>query len=560
MKRILFFVTIFLISFVNAQNPTFEWAGNMGGDHETKAYSVAVDSQGNVYTVGKFRGAVDFNPSASDYYLASYGDIDVFVQKLDADGNFLWAKKLGGSEADFGFYITVDNDGNVYTTGYFSDTANFNPGVGTANLTSNGYNDIFIQKMDTDGNFIWAKSIGGTGGDRGRFISFDGSNNIYVTGYFSDVVDFDPSGAVSNLYSQGGLDAFVLKLDLDGNFIWAKSFGSLSSDKGYSVLTDVSGNVYVEGEFKLTADFDPGNGIFNLTSNGLTDVFILKLNSTGDFQWAKSFGGTSYDRGFDMALDNAGNIYSTGYFKNDVDFDPDTTSDFILLSEGDYDIFVQKLDTNGNFVWAKSFGSTDYDKGYSIDTDILGNVYTTGYFKNTVEFEPSITTSSLTSNGDNDIFILKMDTDGNYNWAVSVGGTTADVPNCITVDDSYKIYTVGYFGDTVDFDPTAGQNLITYHGLRDAFVLKLESDNGSSIKDFEAVSIKLYPNPTSNKLRVVGDDIQTITLSNVYGKTIQQFSSVDSQTTIDLTGYSKGIYFVSIATGKRLITKKIILK
>ena len=163
------------------------------------------------------------------------------------------------------------------------------------------------------------------------------------------------------------------------NFEWAKSFGGTSTDQGYSIALDSSGNVYTTGRFQGTADFDPGAGTNNLTAQGDYDVFIQKLDPSGNFLWAKSFGGTSYDVGYSIALDASGNIYTTGLFGGTVDFDPGAGTNN-LTAQGNFDVFIQKLDPSGNFLWAKSFGGTSYDVGYSIALDASGNIYTTGYF------------------------------------------------------------------------------------------------------------------------------------------------------------------------------------
>ena len=321
---------------------------------------------------------------------------------------FDWAKSFGGSGYNRGNSITVDASGNVYTTGYFVGTGDFDPGAGTANLTSAGLIDIFVQKLDASGNFLWAKSFGGNSNDVGNSITVDASGNVYITGYFDGIVDFDPGAGTANLTSAGGDDIFVQKLDASGNFIWAKSFGGAAySDVGNSITVDASGNVYTTGVFNETVDFDPGGGTANLTSAGLMDIFVQKLNASGNFIWAKSFGGASNDLGNSITVDASGNVYTTGFFYVTGDFDPGagTTN---LTSVGGDDIFVQKLDASGNFIWAKSFGTTDSDVGNSITVDALGNVYTSGHFSQTIDFDPGAGTTNLTSVGINDIFVQKM--------------------------------------------------------------------------------------------------------------------------------------------------------
>ena len=211
--------------------------------------------------------------------------------------NFEWAKSMGATSWDYSYGITTDASGNVYVTGFFYDTVDFDPGVGIFNLIANGStDDAFIQKLDTGGNFIWAISIGGTFSDNGQSITTDTLGNLYITGHYGSTVDFDPGVGIFNLTSNGSSDVFILKLDASGNFIWAKSMGGTSTDEGRSITIDVSSNVYITGYFQDTADFDPSGAIFNLTSNGNRDIFIQKLDTSGNFIWAKSMGGPSLDQ------------------------------------------------------------------------------------------------------------------------------------------------------------------------------------------------------------------------------------------------------------------------
>ncbi|MDQ6761670.1 MAG: SBBP repeat-containing protein, partial [Bacteroidota bacterium] len=258
---------------------------------------------------------------------------NIYIQKLNAAGNFIWAKSMIKNGGDEGTSIALDKSGNVYTTGFFQGTLDFDPGPGTFNLYNGG---VYIQKLNTSGNFLWAKKVsaGGT-----PAITLDAAGNIYTTGGFSGTVDFDPGPGTFNLttvtnsvYAQ---DIFVQKLDASGNFAWARSIGVKPDPNepftySRSIAVDGSGNVYTAGEFGGTADFNPGAGTFNLVTNPsyLGDVFIQKLNAAGNFVWARRVGSTGQDEGADIAVDASGNIFTTGSFTSpgsfsyNVDFDP----------------------------------------------------------------------------------------------------------------------------------------------------------------------------------------------------------------------------------------------
>lgn len=224
--------------------------------------------------------------------LGSGNTYEVFVSKLDSAGNFVWAKRIGSNNEDTGYGIALDIAGNVYVSGSFSTTADFDPGSGTFNLSSAGSYDAFVAKLDSGGNFTWAKRVGGTGIDIAASLALDSAGNIYTTGLFSSTnADFDPSGSVFTLASAGGTDVFIDKLDSLGNFVWAKRFGGSLADYGNGVAVDSAGNVYTTGQFSLTVDFDPSGSVFNLASTGAGDIFTTKLNSAGNFVWANRMGG-----------------------------------------------------------------------------------------------------------------------------------------------------------------------------------------------------------------------------------------------------------------------------
>ncbi|MCF8371806.1 MAG: SBBP repeat-containing protein [Bacteroidales bacterium] len=384
------------------------WVKAMGGSTDWDVgNSIAIDASGNVYTTGIFRDTVDFDPGIGIYSLSSSGADNIFILKLDASGNFIWAKTFSGSTLSRGYSIAIDSTGNVYTTGVFTYTVDFDPGIGICNLTSNGSIDIFILKLDASGNFVWAKSMGGNFWDWGHSIAIDASGNVYTTGNFLETVDFDPGSGVYNLSSNGSYDIFISKLDSSGNFIWAKSMGGSNIDYGNSIAINASGNIYTTGFFEGTADFDPGSGTYNLSSNGIRDIFISKLDASGNFVWAKAMGDTNADDGNSIALDAIGNVYTTGIFQGTVDFDPGSGI-YNLNSNGWQDIFISKLDASGNFVWAKAMGSSSSDFGYSIAIDAPGNIYTTGYFQSSADFNPGSGISYLSSNGCRDIYISKL--------------------------------------------------------------------------------------------------------------------------------------------------------
>lgn len=422
----------------------FLWAKNMGGASADWGHSIAVDPAGNVYTTGLFYWTADFDPGAGTFNLTSNGSSDIFISKLDSSGNFVWAKSMGGTASDERPSIALDAAGNIYTTGNFAGTVDFDPGAGTFVISpASGYNyDVFVSKLDSSGNFVWAKNMGGPSFDIAYSIAIDASGNVYTTGYFYETADFDP-GAGTFYMTSDSSDVFISKLDSAGNFIWAKNMGGSSANIGRAITIDVSGNVYTTGYFYGTSDFDPGLGNYNLTSSGYMDIFISKLDPSGNFVWARKMGGSSYDAGLSIAVDISGGLYTTGSFKGTIDFDPGAGT-FNLTSGGNQDIFISKVDSSGNFMWAENMGGIYHDVGLSIKIDAVGNVYTKGLFNGSCDFDPGSGNSILTSTGSNSIFVSKMSQQ-------SVGITESSHKDNFTVypNPSSGIFTVEFQNTTV---------------------------------------------------------------------------------------------------------------
>ncbi|MBK9636474.1 MAG: T9SS type A sorting domain-containing protein [Bacteroidetes bacterium] len=392
--------------------------------------------------------------------------------------NFEWVNQVAGLSILKS--TTQDVAGNVYAIGRFNNTVDMDPSAGVFNLTSIGGTDVFISKFDAFGNLVWAKQFGSNGNDDGYNISVDAVGNILTTGYFQFTSDFDPGPAIYNLVSVGSTDIFVLSLDASGNFIWSFSLGGTASDYGLSATVDHTGDIIVTGQFASAVDFDPGPAVFTLNSLGGADVFILKINSTGNFIWAKSIGGIFSDFGNSITVDGSNNILITGYFAGTVDFNP-TIGVFNLTSvSSTTDIFQLKLDLNGNFQWAIAYGNPGFDFGASISTDGFANVYSTGMFTGTIDFDPGPGVFNLTASGSGNAYITKLDAAGNLIWAKSISGTSTSAGSALCITGSNDIYCTGTFLGTSDLDPGIGISTMTSLGSSDVYIIKLDQ-NGNFV-------------------------------------------------------------------------------
>ncbi len=550
-KKITFLLTfmqLILVGSISAQN--LDWVAHIGGFSNEIPYDLTVDDSGYVYSTGSFWGTVDFDPSPDSMFLSSAGFAEeVFVQKLDGDGNLIWAKNFGGPVLQWSSSLVVDDLYNVYTTGIYYDTVDFDPDTAAvAILEGNTDMKVFVQKLDANGNFVWVKSLGGSSYIRSESMTVDNSNNIYITGYFGDTIDFDPGPGISNKISNGMSDIFIVKLDENGNFVWVKTIGGTGSDKGTFLTGDGSNNIYLSGFFYDTVDFDPNSGVVNLSTDSIyMNPFVLKLDENGNFVWAKSMGGSDYGTAEGIAIDPVGNVLTIGQFMGTMDFDPNIGT-FNLTATGLSDIYIQKLDGNGNFIWAKGFGGSQPDLAAAIDVDNLGNIYTTGTFYGTADFDPGAGVQNVSVTGRYDAYVQKLDAAGNFVWAFNIGGYNRDNGVAIAVDHDRNVYTIGDFEETADFDPGAGVLNITAKNVSDIFIQKLDSTTNVSITKVELPLVKIYPNPTNGLINVdLGHQVDvSIAVYTLDGQLIYYKENIYEQIhQVDLKE-SVGVFFLEI--------------
>lgn len=422
-----------------------------------------------------------------------------FANAIIAQPNFEWLVRFGSNATEQTHCVISDKQGNVYTTGYFRNTVDFDPGLGIFNLTSIGLEDIFISKLDAAGNLIWVKQIGSSSPDEGNSIAVDDSGYVYSTGYFNLTTDFDPGPGVFNLTASNG-PCYISKLNANGDFVWAKTIGNSGGNHiGYSITLDKSANIHFTGKSGGTVDFDPGPGVQNRFSNSSSfDPFVCKWDKNGNYIWAYFFGSSAQEHAYGITVDTSGNVYTTGFFNLTADFDPGLgTYNMTSFSGGATmpDVFVSKLDKNGNFKWARQLGSNSSsfaDEGYDIAVDYSGNVYTSGKFGGNADFDPGAGTFMINITN-SDAFISKLDSLGNFVWAFNIPGVGQDWGYSIDLDSVGNIYSTGLYGGiNVDFDPGPAAYNLSGAGGGDVYICKYDpnmnliwaTDIGGSVADW----------------------------------------------------------------------------
>lgn len=557
-STLLFFISSFLK--VQGQGPDCVWAVSFGDTAFDIVNSTMIDNDGNLYVSGEFEGTIDFDPGPGSYYLSSHGASDMFISKLDSGGNFIWVREVGGVYNDFGFDIAIDSASNIYTISASIDTVDVDPGPGVLNYNSQS-SYMVISKLDSGGNFLWAKQFLGIAGYDG--IALDSNRNIYATGVFVGTTDFDPDAGVFNITTQGSqVKTFILKLDPEGNFLWAKAIQDTSFNSSLSMAVDLSGNVYTTGFFSGTADFDPDSlATHYISTTAFEDLFLLKLNTNGEFVWVKVAHGTFYTQPWSIQADRYGYIYIGGEFRGIVDFDS-TGGISPITATANPDIFIAKSDTSGNWIWVKQIGSAGMDVCYDIALDENGNIYTAGYFESTVDFDPGAGAFSLTSMGDRDIYVSKLDNSGNFIWARKFGGTGYDDAQSLSVNSTGEVYVTGEFlSPSVIFDSYQ----LNMPGASDIFIAKLDTMLITGSVEIENLSnnVILYPNPATNRfwiLRGNNNHEMEITISDINGEEIYSgHSKNNDRLVIDIDSFSNGIYTVLIKVSNSSIVKKLVV-
>jgi len=452
----------------------YGWTRTVGAGSYDAALGVVTDGADNLYATGVFHEKVDFDPSKRKDRRKCKGEDCLFLTAYDAQESYFWTAVMGSKAGSVGGGgIALSPSEKLLIVGSFDGKVDFDPGKGRDKIKSfDDSSDIFVTLLRSNGSYRWTRVLTGPGSDTGRAIDVDSNGNIFLTGWFSQTIDFDPGRGEDRRTAMGGSDIFVTKLWADGSYSWTCTFPGLDFQSAMGVATDCNDNVVITGEFRNTVDFDPGEGEDIRQSNGKRDFFITKLGDDGSYHWTHTAGGVENDHGHDVTTDAAGNVYVTGSFQETVDFNPRGGGD-VRVSEGVFDVYIIKLGPDGSYRWTKTFGGEAIDAGFGIalgPDNVLG---VTGGFNVTVDFDPSEGVDEHTSNGGRDVFITRFTTDGDYRFTDTFGGIERDGGEGIAFDADGNVVACGaYDSQDVDFDPTGGVDVHSSNGSADIFITK----------------------------------------------------------------------------------------
>lgn len=552
MHRILTFLVlhILFIACASAQGISWDWSFAYGGSHYDYCYDMDFDSDNNVYTVGYCRGIVDFDPGPGTAIINTSGAQRIYLAKYDANGAYVWAKSLEAPNVyHTGSGVAVDDDDNVLICGSFEGTLDADPDTSTFYLTNNGNNDFFLAKYDSGGNLLWAKSAGGPDIETGGKVVVESGTNapFYHAGVFNGTADMDPGQGVTTLVTNGASDIFISKYDGNGSQIWVKSFGGAGVDHLRHIELDHedADGIYISGYFEGTSDFDPDpNEVYNMTSAGGDDAFIMRLDSSGNLLWARQFGGTGWDQGLAITiLQPSGDIVFGGAFQNTIDLDPNAGS-VLHSSAGDFDMFIVRLDHNGNYIWSKTMGGTSHEKLWTLTAGPGGGyIYAAGYFSGTTDLDPDPNNELTVSSVDNDdTFILRLDQNGNLVDYSTHGGWGPDIGLVLGTDNMGDSYlSSSFFGSSVSYGPFTLTNANPTNTRPDVGLSKIGS-NTTSISEPGDDDLRVYPVPATNSISIEGMDsreLKHIEIIDMQGR-LQRTSTFTSP--IDISDLAPGSY------------------
>ncbi|MEK6749239.1 MAG: putative Ig domain-containing protein [Pseudomonadota bacterium] len=543
------------------------------------------DTGGNVYLAGAFSGTTDLNPMAGTDNRTAAGGNDAYITKLLPDLSYGWSKTFGGTGNDSVAALSINSLGDLYVSGYFGGTVDFDPDTPVANRTAATYQDTYTLllttdvagKKDSDGDTL-SDQIEIANGlnpndatDAGGDLDGDGLNNLreYQLGTNMRNADSDGDGIddkyEATTYRFNALNAADAMLDFDrdgvtnlaeyrngadanfasapGNFTYAKSLSGVGASLPY---IDRNHNKYAITPFNgwNIVDLDPGPDTV-ARSSSYTSGAVTKFKPDGTYAWSWDLGITQGNNGVTgIAVDSIGNVFITGYFVGTQDFNPGVGVDSRTSTSYTYDAFVTKVGAQGNYLWTRTFGGTGSEFALGIALDASDNLYLAGQFSGTADFDPNVGVSNLTAAGYTDAYLAKWDSNGNLLWARNMGASGRYTGGNVTNNyepwnvmqiryASGKVYLVLQSDTNIDFDTTQTGGEFNGSGY---FVAAYDATSGAyqwaQLRPDQTVAPKLGVDAQGNVL-----------LASYYGGGVTKLSNTGALVwSKTLAGSGSGIY------------------
>ena len=575
MKKLLQILMLCTISnSMSAQSITHNSSNSWSSTMNVKATKIVKDISGNSYIVGDFIGIVDFDFSSAINNVTSEGtNLNTFILKLSASGNFAWVKTFSGSTTIANLTISdiIIDSTHIYITGAFSGTIDFDPSVNILNKSVatgsfNGSTDFYVGKYDLNMNPIWVQKSGSTASDSISSFTLDSNGSIHAVGMFAGNVDFDPGTGTAMMIAGGNggnsYDGFYWKLGADGSFLKAFKVGGILYDDMRKIIVD-SSNIFIMGVFSNVVDFDPSTAINNMNASSGADTYVLKLDLNHSFLSSMKIDGEASD----FEKDSTGNLFLVGLNSSQYeDFDPSSATVFVAASSTSK-LFILKLNSSYTFNWVKTFASSIYANSefmdFEIDSD--NNLYTLGRFKNIADFDPGAATYNLGMSGNAyfQTFIQKLNNDGNFLYAGILQAYASDYEFAYDMHlTSAAITMVGSISSSLYIVPNS-TSVILYNrdGQRDAFIVDL-NQTALANENFSESKISVYPNPTSSQINFsFKNNLEnaSVKITSMLGQTVLEKQNLSGNNlSFDVLGLASGMYVVSVNNGGLVSNSKFI--
>jgi len=505
-----FFTTLLIVITTSLYSQNIEWETNLGGSDDDGAQSI-------IQTIDEGFIVAGYSRSSDGDVGGNNGDYDYWIVKLDINGTLEWETNLGGSDVDFAKSISQTTDGGYIIAG-FSWSSN-----GDISGENNGGYDFWIVKLDTNGTLEWETNLGGSGFDAAKSIS-QTTNGGYIIAGYSSYPDGDVGG------NNGDSDYWIVKLDTNGTLVWETNLGGSGFDSAESIYQTIDGGYIVAGNSEST-DGDVGG------NNGDSDYWIVKLDVNGTLIWETNLGGSGHDTVYSITqTTDGGYIVSGDTYSSDGD---------VGGNNGNRDIWIIKLDTNGTLEWETNLGGSGQDIGKSIIQTIDGGFIIIGS-------SPSSDGDVGGNNGGFDFWIVKLDGTGNLVWETNLGGSSNDFGYSITqtLDGGYIVA-----GISISSDGDVGGN----NGYDDFWIVKLGNPLG--IEDTIASKIIINPNPATNIITITNlpQEITKIEVLDMQGRVVLSENNIINNT-INISNLQAANYILKIHVGKSIFYKKVIKK
>jgi hypothetical protein len=572
MKRITIF-SIALVLIANSfssnllgQNLALSWGHNYGSPAADVGASMAVDSDGNVYTVGIFSGEIDFDPNPDNEVILSVDSsgANLFVTKHSADGALVFAIQMESESYFSHLYIAVSEDGFIYVAGGFYEEVDFDPSENSQILSSNGFSDIFVLKLNQEGQLLWVNSYGSSDIETAHSLALDADGNVFITGYFRAAIDFNPGPDSYILSPIGGRNTYVLKLNTNGEFLWvAGLLGGIS--QGFSIALDNLGNSYTVGDFINIVDFNPGKEEFTLQGSGGFAAFIVKLDSMGNFVWAKDFQGSIHNEPVSVDVNADGEILIGGFVSPGTDLDPGE-EELYYEHTANLNLFLIKLSENGDLVWSTPIYNQYTSRIYAVSFGPDGAMYAVGYFNGDLDFNPGMSGGLLsTPPNQGGYFIAAFYPNGDFMLANHLGvGSGNRATNDIAIGPDSEILITGYFTQSLNFSSIIGGTTINSVGSSDIFIYSFKH-SPTSVYNAKVNEFNVFPNPTTDRVVIASNSFNnssevSVVIYNLSGQIVYNQQFIPAEFLEFDPGLSSGFYLLKIVEkgGSQYTTKLVV--